>query len=148
VVLKLQLSAGILRGVSSENEQVVRRLLLAYAGADFPAALSILDPRVRVYPRPEEPGADEFYTGPDGLFEYLGNWLGQWDHYETEPLSFREAPGDRVMVVMAERGHLKRSGITLDQEYTHSFTVGRGKVTEWRMYDSHAHALQELGLEG
>ena len=48
---------------------------------------------------------------------------------------------------MAERGHLKQSGITLDQEFTHSFTVEDGSVTEWRMYDSHEQGRQAVGLE-
>ena len=76
-------------------------------GSDFPTALALLDPGVRVYPRSEEPGAKEVYAGHEGLFEYLGNWLGQWDDYEVEPTSFQNAPGDRVLVEMAERGHLK-----------------------------------------
>ena len=129
-----------------ENVQLVRRLLLAYQHGDFPTALGLLDAGVRVYPRSEEPGVGEVYTGHDGLFEYLGNWLSQWDDYETEPISFREAPGDRVMAVLGERGHMKRSGITLDQEFTHSFTVKDGRVTEWRMYDSNEQALEALGL--
>jgi ketosteroid isomerase-like protein len=130
-----------------QNAELVKRLLLAYQHADFPTALALLDPGVRVYPRSEEPAVNEVYAGHDGLFEYLGNWLGQWDDYETEPISFQDAPGNRVMVVMAERGHLKQSGITLDQEFSHSYTVSDGKVTEWRMYDSYEQALEELGLK-
>jgi ketosteroid isomerase-like protein len=133
--------------VPEGNTDLVKRLLLAYGQSDFPTALAILDDGVRIYPRSEEPGVDEVYTGHEGLFDYMGNWLGQWDDYATEPISFREAPGDRVMVVIAERGHLKRSGITLDEEFTHSFAVQGGKVTEWHMYDSHAQALEALGLE-
>jgi ketosteroid isomerase-like protein len=132
----------------SENTDLVRRTLAAYARSDLETALTILDPKVRVYPRSEEPGAKEVYEGHEGLFAYLENWMGQWDEYETEPVSFRDAPGDRVMVVMAERGHLKRTGITLNEDFTHSFTVSGGRVTEWRMYDSHAQALEALGLEG
>ena len=130
-----------------ENTALVKRALLAYRQADFPTALAILDPEICIYPRSEEPGVAEVYTGHDGLFEYLGNWLGQWDEYETEPTSYREAPEDRVLVVMAERGHMKRTGITVDADFTHSFTVAAGKVTEWRMYDSHAQALDALGLD-
>jgi len=130
-----------------ENIELVKRLLLAYRQSDFPATLALLDEKVRVYPRSEEPGVSEVYEGHDGLFEYLGNWLGQWDDYETEPISFRDAPGDQVMVVMTERGHLKRSGITLDEEFTHSFAVESGTVTEWRMYDSNPQALEALGLK-
>ena len=52
-----------------------------------------------------------------------------------------------LVVEMAERGHLKKTGITLDEPFDHSFTVKNGKVTEWRMYDSHDQALEDLGLK-
>jgi ketosteroid isomerase-like protein len=133
--------------MAEENIELTKRLLLAYRRADFPTALALLDPAVRVYPRPEEPGVNQEYVGHDGLLEYLGNWLGQWDDYEIEPVSFQDAPGDRVLVVMAERGHLKRSSITLDEQFTHSYTVEGGRVTEWRMYDSHQQALESLGMD-
>jgi ketosteroid isomerase-like protein len=132
--------------MASENVDVVKRLVLAYNRADFQTALALIDPDIRVYPRSEEPGVREVYGGHEGAFEYLGNWLGQWDDYETEPLSFREAADDRILVVMAERGHLKKTGITVDEPFDHAFTVKNGKVTEWRMFDSHEQALEELGL--
>ena len=130
-----------------ENVDVVKQLLLAYNRADFQTALALTDPAVRVYPRSEEPGVKQVYTGHEGMFEYLGNWLSQWDDYETEPTSFQDAPADRVLVEMAERGHLKKTGITLDEPFDHAFTVKNGKVTEWRMYDSHDQALEDLGLK-
>ncbi len=128
------------------NVELVKRLLLAFQQSDFPTALGLLDPGVRVYPRSEEPGAKEVYDGHDGLFEYLGNWLGQWDDYETEPISFQEADANRVLVEMAERGHLKRTGITLDESFSHSFTLDGESVIEWHMYDSREQALEALGL--
>jgi ketosteroid isomerase-like protein len=131
----------------SENAKVIERLLLAFTGGDLPTVLDLVNPAARLYPRSEEPGVKEVYEGHEGLFEYLGNWYSQWDDYEVEPISFRDAPEDRVLVVMAERGHLKRTGITVDQEFSHSFTITSGKVIEWRMYDSHEQALEMLGLE-
>jgi ketosteroid isomerase-like protein len=133
--------------VSSENTDLVQRLVVAYTANDLETALTILDPNVRVYPRPDEPGTAEVYEGHEGLFAYLENWMGQWDEYESDPVSFRDAPEDRVMVVMSERGHLKRTGITVNEDFTHSFTVAGDRVTEWRMYDSHAQALEALGLQ-
>src|SRR4051794_32456739 len=132
--------------VAEENVELVQRLLLAYQRADFQTALALVDPAARIYPRSEEPGVNEVYVGHEGLFEFLGNWLGQGDDYEAEPISFQEAPADQVLVVMAERGHMKRSKITLDQEFTHSFAVRDDRVTEWRMYDSQEQAQQALGM--
>jgi hypothetical protein len=91
--------------VPESNGELVKRLPLAYRQSDFPTTLGLLDPGIRVYPRSEEPGANYVYAGHDGLFEYLGNWLGQWDDYETEVISFQDAEANTVLVEMAERGH-------------------------------------------
>jgi ketosteroid isomerase-like protein len=144
---KVAATLGYSAAMPSGNLELVRRLIIAFTRADFPTALELLDARVRVYPRSEEPGVDEVYEGHDGMLEYLGNWYSQWDDYEAEPVSFREASGNRVLVEMAERGHMKRTGITLDQQFSHTFTVVADRVTEWRMYDSREQALDALGLE-
>ena len=132
--------------MANENLDVVKRLMLAYNRADFQTALALIDPAVRVYPRSEELSVKEVYTGHAGAFEYLGTWHAQWDDYESEPLSSREAPDATILVEMAARGHLKKSGITVDEPFDHAFTVANGKVTEWRMFDSHEQALEALGL--
>jgi ketosteroid isomerase-like protein len=129
-----------------ENSEVVRRALLASQNSDLQALLSLIAEESRVYPRPEEPGVKESYEGHHGLFEYLGNWFSQWDEYETEPASFEDAPDDQVLVVIRERGHLKQSGITIDQDFSHSFQVKEGKIVEWRMYDSDEQAREHLGM--
>jgi ketosteroid isomerase-like protein len=133
--------------MANGNVELVERLLAAFDGGDLETALPLLDPDIRVYPRSEEPGVKNVYEGHEGLFAYIDNWFSQWDEYKVETVSLKGAPGDRVLVVMAERGHLKQSGITLDQEFSHSWSVSGGKATEWRMYDSHAQALEALGLE-
>jgi ketosteroid isomerase-like protein len=133
--------------MASENAEVVRRTLLAFNRGDLQTALELVDPAIRVYPRPEEPGVKEVYAGHEGMFEYVGNWYGQWDDYAAEPVTFEDVPGDRVLVVMAERGHLKKTGITIDEQFSHSYTVKNGKLTEWRMYDSSEQAREALGLD-
>ncbi len=132
--------------MAEEDLEVVKRLMLAIRRSDLQSVLGIVDPHVLVHPRSEEPGVKEVYEGHEGAFEYLGNWYSQWDDYEIEPREYREASGGRVLVVMAERGHLKRTGITLDEDFWHSFTVRDGRVTEWHMYDSREQALEALGL--
>jgi ketosteroid isomerase-like protein len=126
--------------------EVVKRLLLAVERSDLQSVLGLVDPHVLVFPRSEEPDVKEVYEGHEGAFEYLGNWYSQWDDYESEPRDYREASGGRILVTMAERGHLKQTGITLDEDFWHSFTVRDGKIAEWRMYDSYDQALEALGL--
>ncbi len=132
--------------MSRENMELVRRSWEAFNRQDLDAWFADIDPDVCVYPRPDEPGVKQVYRGHDGLMAYLANWLSQWDRYEAEPLELIDA-ADRVLVVARERGRLEQQGIEVEQHFDHSFTISAGKIIEWRMYDSHAEALEDLGLE-
>jgi ketosteroid isomerase-like protein len=130
--------------VSQENVEIIRRLFenADDVGAWFQAAA----PDIAVYPRPEEPDAASEYHGLDGAMEYLINWFGQWDEYESEPIEILDA-GTHVLVITREHGFLKRTGLKLEEDFSHSFVLREGKVVEWRMYDSLAEARAAVGLE-
>jgi ketosteroid isomerase-like protein len=131
--------------MSQENVQTLRRLFEASSGGDVSVWFQAADTDIRVYPRPAEPDAADEYRGLDGLMDYLLNWYGQWDVYESEPLEIIDA-GGHVLVVARERGRVERTGMEVVENISHSFVLRDGKVTEWRMYDSHAEALEALGL--
>jgi uncharacterized protein len=131
--------------MSQENVETMRRLYDAYSKGDISVWLQGVDPDIRVYPRSEEPDAADEYRGLDGLMEYLANWLGQWDVYESEPLEMIDA-GEHVLVIARERGRVERTALEVVEDFTHSFVLRDGKVVEWHMYDSHAKALEAVGL--
>ena len=125
--------------------EIVRRAWEASSDGDVGVWFQAADPDIRVYPRPEEPDAADEYRGLDGLMDYLLNWYGQWDVYESEPLEMIDA-GEHVLVIARERGRVERTGMEVVENFTHSFVLRDGKITEWHMYDSHADALKALGL--
>jgi ketosteroid isomerase-like protein len=131
--------------MSQENVQTLRRLFEAASDGDVGVWFQAADPDIRVYPRPDEPDAADEYRGLDGLMDYLMNWYSQWDVYESEPLEMIDA-GKHVLVIARERGRVERTGMEVVEDFTHSFVLRDGKVTEWRMYDSHAEALEAVGL--
>src|SRR5687768_14269857 len=130
--------------MSQENVEIVRRNFEALSNQDPGLWFEGFDTDVRVYPRPEEPDAADEYRGLDGLLEYSTNWFGQWYDYQVEPVEIIDA-GEHVLVVLRERGRVERTGVEVEGLFSHSFVLRDGKVTEWRMYDSHAQALQALG---
>jgi ketosteroid isomerase-like protein len=132
--------------MSQQNVEIVRRAWEASSDGDVGVWFQAADPDIRVYPRPEEPDAADEYRGLDGLMDYLVNWYGQWDVYESEPLEMIDA-GEHVLVIARERGRVERTGMEVIEDFTHSFVVRDGKIAEWHMYDSHADALKALGLE-
>jgi ketosteroid isomerase-like protein len=131
--------------MSQENVEIIRRGFEAAAEGDLGVWFQMADPDIRVRPRPAEPDAADEYRGLDGLMDYVVNWYSQWDEYESEPVGIIDA-GGHVLVVVRERGRVQSTGMEVEEEFSHSFVVREGKVTEWRMYDSHAEALEAAGL--
>jgi ketosteroid isomerase-like protein len=131
--------------MSQENVEIVRRTFEASSDGDVGVWFQAADPDIRVYPRSEEPDAADEYRGLDGLMDYLVNWYSQWDDYEIDPIEIIDA-GKHVLVVTRERGRVERKGVEVEENFNHSFVLRNGKVVEWHMYDSHADALEALGL--
>ena len=133
--------------MSVADVQVVRAAFDEVAEGDVMAILRAMAPDVRVHPRPEEPGVGDVYEGWQGAMDYAMNWYGQWEEYEAEPLEYIDA-GHAVLVVLRERGRMKRDGVEVVQDFSHSFRLEGGRIVEWRMYDTHAQARAALGLSG
>jgi ketosteroid isomerase-like protein len=131
--------------MSQENVETVRRLFEALSEGEVSVMFQAVDADIRVRPRSAEPDAADEYRGLDGLMDYLVNWFGQWDVYESEALEIIDA-GEHVLVMARERGRVERSGMEVVENFTHSFVLRDGKIAEWRMYDSHAEALRAVGL--
>lgn len=131
--------------MSEENVQIIRAAFDAYADGDAGVWFQATHPDIVVHPRPAEPDAADEYRGLDGLMDYLVNWFGQWDSYESEPIEIIDA-GEHVLVVARERGRVESSGIEVVEDFWHSFTLRDRKVVEWNMYDSRADAFDAVGL--
>jgi ketosteroid isomerase-like protein len=133
--------------MAQEDVEAIRAMFREVAAGDTMAFLRMMDPEVRVRPRPEEPGVRDVYVGWEGAVEYVANWFGQWEEYEAVPVEFTDA-GDDVLIVFHERGRMERDGVQVEQDFSHSFRLVDGRIAEWRMYDTHAQALEALGLSG
>jgi ketosteroid isomerase-like protein len=64
---------------------------------------------------------------------------------QVEPREFIEA-GDEIIVIFHARGRGKSSGIPLDVELAHVFTMQDGHLQVMRAYTSKASALEAVGL--
>jgi ketosteroid isomerase-like protein len=133
--------------MSREDVDALRATFDAVADGDTMAVLRMMAPEVRVHPRPEEPGVLDVYEGWQGAMDYVANWFGQWEEYEAVPARYIDA-GDAVLIVFHERGRMERDSVQVEQDFSHSFRLVDGRIVEWRMYDTHAQALEALGLSG
>ncbi len=128
------------------DTDIIRAAFAMAAEGDLGIWFRTADPDIRVIPRPAEPDAADEYRGLDELMDYLVNWYGQWEEYEFETVEIVDA-GDHVLAVVRERGRLAGSGLEVEEDFSHSFLLRDEKVTEWRMYDSHAEARTAVGLD-
>lgn len=79
-------------------------------------------------------GAAEFFTQ-----------LGTNVEFESfEPLAF-VAEGDRVVALGRERGRVRATGKTFDNEWALVFTFSGGKVTRFRLYEDTAAVAAAFG---
>ena len=130
--------------MSQEDLEIVRRNFEALAAGEAGVLFERAHPEIRVFPRPAEPDAAAEYRGLEGLMEYVINWFGQWDDYDSELVEVTDA-GEHILAVVRERGRAP-SGPEVEGLFSHSFVLRDGKVVEWHMYDSHAEALAAVGL--
>jgi ketosteroid isomerase-like protein len=92
---------------------------------------------------PGYPEGEQVFRGRDGLKRWIGSIREIWDEWRMEQERFLPA-GDRVVVLIhvLARGH--RSGVELDRETAHIWSVAEHHVTKCEVYFDRSEALDEV----
>jgi ketosteroid isomerase-like protein len=92
---------------------------------------------------PGYPEGEQVFRGRDGLKRWIGTITEIWDEWRMEQERFLPA-GDRVVVLIhvLARGHL--SGVELDRETAHIWSVAEHRVTKCEVYFDRSEALDEV----
>ena len=136
----------ILRRVSQENIDTVRRVYDAYAAGDFELALSCFDPEVEFSQPADEPGAGT-YHGHEGIVEAMTKWTGAWLDYRVDVDQLADL-GDHVLANTRHYGRGKSSGVESEQRIFQLYTLRGGRIVRTRMYYDEDEALNEVGSPG
>jgi ketosteroid isomerase-like protein len=132
--------------VSQENLEVARRFFEAWNRGDADALAHLADPDGEfLLPRNLIDGAS--YRGPQGLMRARDDLAESWDRVTIEIDELRDA-GDRVVVLARNVNVGKRGGPRINQESAFVLTIRAGKVIYEQPYQSHAEALEAVGLTG
>jgi ketosteroid isomerase-like protein len=132
--------------VSQENVELVRR---GYAhtqatGVVYPELLApdfVWDmSRYEGWPERQR------YEGVDGAQRFLDDWTGAWDDWELEIQEIYDA-GDKVVVVLHQRGRARTTGMALDMVFAQTWTIREGRSMRMDMYSDPSDALRAVGLE-
>jgi ketosteroid isomerase-like protein len=86
------------------------------------------------------------YEGVDGTQAFLDDWTGAWDDWEMDMQETYEA-GDKVLVVVQQRGRARTTGMALEMVFAQTWTVRDGRLTRMDMYSDPSEALKAVGLE-
>jgi ketosteroid isomerase-like protein len=124
---------------TEENKRVVQSIFEAFGRGDVPGVLAHLAEDVEW--RAPGPSAVPYLgerRGHGGATEFFVQLGTNVDFESFAPGAF-VAEGDRVVALGRERGRVKATGKTFDNEWALVFTFGGGgKVTNFQLYENTA----------
>lgn len=85
--------------------------------------------------------------GVEGQDERLLSWLSSWDRWQVEAEEYLTS-GDTVLVMCRYTGRGKGSGVSVDTEGAHLWTVRNGRATRLVVFSDRERALEAAGLRG
>ena len=87
----------------------------------------------------------QVYHGAEGAMQFLADWADAWDDWEMEVEEYVDA-GERVVVIVNQRGRSKASGIPVEMRFAQVWTLRDGQGIRMQMYASPDEALAAVGL--
>ena len=87
----------------------------------------------------------QIYAGPEGANQFNAEWADSWDDWELEPEEYLDA-GDRVLVIVTQRGRSKTTGIPVEMRFAQVWTLRNGLGIRMELYASVEEALEAVGL--
>jgi ketosteroid isomerase-like protein len=128
------------------TEEEVRSLVEAYEAwnrRDPEPLTDLLDPEMQW-----EPGFGNLesgvHRGADGFRGFVASWIESFDDFHIRPQLLIEA-GDTILVVAHQQGRGRGSGILLETQVVHVWTVRDGRAVRWWGPRTRDEALDSLG---
>jgi uncharacterized protein len=133
------------KDVSSENVEIVRRMIDAFNRRDIDGASQAWD-REAELDWSRSRGVDAgVYRGQAEIRAFWAGWLEMFDHFTLEPDEYIDC-GEHVVV--PNRTHMKgRDGIQVEAHSASVVTLRVGRIVKWRLYQDRAQALKAVGVE-
>ena len=128
--------------MSQENVELVRRGYELLNRGEL--RLDQFGPEFEVVEPLEQPGAQTRY-GREGVRDSIASLSEAFDEFQFEPERFEEI-GDNVVAFFKARGRGKGSGIVVESEVVHVWTLRDGSPVRVRIYLDPKRALEAAGL--
>jgi ketosteroid isomerase-like protein len=124
-----------LRDTSFEDEQA---LLESFFG-------NYVDEQLEIRLPPDYPEGEQVFRGRKGLVEMIAMLRDTWGEFRLQPDRFLDA-GDRVVAFVRVHAEGGASGVPIELETTHVWTVRTGRITSVHAYRDRSQALEAAGL--
>jgi ketosteroid isomerase-like protein len=132
--------------MTSANLDLVRSIYADWERGDW-SSTEWADPEIELVSLGGlEPGR---WTGVAGMARAWREFMSAWDDLRAEAAQYHEIDGERVLVIVNNRGRGKVSGLEIgemDEGGANLFHVHDGKVTRHVIYSDREQALADLGL--
>lgn len=118
---------------------VLSRLYDAFNVGDYEAAVELLAPEVEYHELPGMLGAKDIvgvYRGRQEVMRWLGEFLGEWETFRSEPEHMTELGAGQVLVTEKWRGRSRHSGVDVAMTVAALYTVRDGQIARQRYFRS------------
>jgi ketosteroid isomerase-like protein len=121
---------------TEENKRVVQTLFEAFGRGDIDAILALVSDDV-VWSLPGPPAVPYYgeRRGPEGVKDFLVQ-IGTAVEFESFEPGALVAEGERVVALGRERGRVRSTGKTFDNEWALVFNLSGGKITRFQSYEN------------
>ena len=129
--------------MSQENVETMRHSFECWLSGDLEGWRETMDPEVgwdiSAHPLPDVPNHGQ---GRDALLnDMLGVYMSGWVDYSGELTEMIDA-GDEVVITIHETATMRETGVPLERDLFHTWTVREGRATFLRVFKTKAEAIE------
>lgn len=135
------------RAVPDRSVRLAAQLRAGKPGALEHAFRDCFDERLELRIPEAYPEGAQVFRGRDGLMRWVASTKEVWDEWRFEPERFLDA-GDQVAVLARVVARGGSSGVSLDRETGHLWTLGDGRVTRCEVLPGSLRGSRSSGAGG
>ena len=115
-------------------------------GVDDDAVWDLISEHVEIRDRPEAPDP-QVYHGREGAREALASSDETFEEFTLEPKDVIGVGSSHVVIVLKMTGRGRGSGVPVEEEIAHLWTVEDGKAVAMQVYSDPQDALRDARTE-
>jgi ketosteroid isomerase-like protein len=125
------------------GREAIERGYAALNDGHVSAVLDLIEPDGFVWEEGERSLGAGIHHGRDTFVEFVRSWTETFDDFRIELLDVLEE-GDELVVIGHQSGRGRASGLPVEIEVAHVWTVRDGRAVRWRSFGSRAAALAAI----